>query len=213
MEVKEENKKIENLEVNEPPIEKPKRNMPILVAAIILVIVILLIVSISNQSKSRMTITTKSTLEKIVEISDLSTVDYTYNAIVTKYIDDEPGKDRHDNAEYYVSYEGIVSAGINFDEIEVEIKDKVISIKLPEAKINEIRVDMGTLEYMKVGKTNESDSISQEAYKLCQKDLEERASKEDEILKYAKDNAKSAIEALLNPWIESLDDGFKVEIV
>ena len=57
----------------------------------------------------------------------------------------------------------------------------------------------------------EKDSISQEAYKLCKNDLRERAQNETELLSNAEENAKSAIEALLKPWVESVDKEFQIE--
>ena len=52
---------------------------------------------------------------------------------------------------------------------------------------------------------------SQEAYKLCKNDLRERAKNETELLINANENAKSAIEALIKPWIESVDREFQIE--
>lgn len=181
----------------------------IVLGLVVALIIILLIVFINQSNKNRLRITTKSTLEKIIEINDLSTVDYTYNAIAIKYEDEES-----EDVVYYVSYEGTITAGIDFNKLAIEVddKNKVVSIHLPDAEIQETRVDMGTLDYIYVKKTNENDSVSQEAYQLCKKDLEEKAAKEEKILKNAKENAQSAIEALLKPWIESVDGVFTVEI-
>ena len=70
---------------------------------------------------------------------------------------------------------------------------------------------MGTLDYIHEKNTSEKDSISQEAYKLCKNDLRERAKNETELLVNANENAKSAIEALIKPWIESVDKEFQIE--
>lgn len=191
-------------------LQKIIKNKKIILGIICGLIVIgLLVIFINQGNKDRLRITTKNTLEKIIEINDLSTVDYIYNAIAIKYVDDES-----EDVVYYVSYEGTITAGIDFNKISIEMdnKSKVVSIHLPEAEIQETRVDMGTLDYIYVGKTDENDSISQEAYQLCKKDLAEKAAKEEKILKNAKENAQSAIEALLKPWIESVDGVFTVEI-
>lgn len=200
------------MEVNEEKLEKKFKigdKKILVIVVLVAVVVAVLAIMITKNSKDRLTISTKSTLEKIIEISDLSTIEYTYNAIVTKYDEDKPKE-----VEYYVSYEGIVEAGIDFNEVKIEIDDKskVISITLPPAKVNRTIVDMGTLDYIHVKESDESVGVSQEAYKLCLKDLQDRANEEDEILESAKDNAKSAIEALLKPWIDSVDGVFTVEI-
>ena len=176
-------------------------------------VIVLIIVAISFMrvhTETRLTITTKSSLEKIIEINKLSTIEYTYNAIVTKYKNDEV---KDDNVEYYAAYNGKVTAGIDFNEINIDVnyKDKKIYITLPNVEIHETNVDMGTLDYIQEKNTSEKDSISQEAYKLCKNDLRERAKNETKLLVNANENAKSAIEALLKPWIESVDKEFQIE--
>ena len=149
----------------------------------------------------------KIILEKIIEISELSTIEYTYNAIATKYKDDV--KDEN-NIEYYVSYEGVVTVGIDFNEIKIEPneKEKKITITLPEVEDHDIRVNMGTMEYIYVENTNEKDRISQEAYLLCKNDLKDRISKEENLDKNARENAISAVEALFKPW----SDRYEIEV-
>lgn len=171
---------------------------------------ILILSLLQINRENRITINTKSSLEKIIEINKLSTIEYTYNAIVTKYKDDEV---KDGNVEYYVSYKGKVTAGIDFNEvgIDVDYKFKKIFIKLPEVEMHDTSVDMGTLDYILEKNVSEKDSISQEAYKLCKKDLKERAAKETELINNAKENAKSAIEALIKPWVESVDKDFQIE--
>ena len=105
------------------------------------------------------------------------------------------------------------TAGIDFNEVNIDVnyKEKKIYITLPNVEIHEINVDMGTLDYIYEKNTSEKDSISQEAYKLCKNDLRERAKNETELLVNANENAKSAIEALIKPWIESVDKEFQIE--
>ncbi len=190
---------------------KDKKWKKFAVAFIIIIgiFVVLNIIRVGNEN--RITINTKSSLEKIIEINKLSTIEYTYNAIVTKYKNDEV---KDENIEYYVSYDGKVTAGIDFNEVLIEnidYKAKKIYIKLPEVEIHNTIVDMGTLDYIFAKNVPEKESISQEAYKLCKNDLKERAEKETELLSNATENAKSTIEALIKPWIESIDKEFQIE--
>lgn len=187
---------------------KFNKKIMLFIGVIILIIVIVGFTSAHN--KNRIMITTKSSLEKIMEINKLSTIEYTYNAIVTKYKNDEV---KDDNIEYYVAYNGKVTAGIDFNEIKIDVdyKEKKIYVTLPNVEIHETNVDMGTLDYIHEKNVPEKNSISQEAYKLCKNDLRERAQKETELLSNAEENAKSAIEALLKPWIESVDKKFQIE--
>ena len=179
---------------------------------LIMILVILLLISIyeiiCRFQERKFAITAQSSLEKIIEISELSTIEYTYNAIATKYKDDV--KDEN-NIEYYVSYEGVVTVGIDFNEIKIEPneKEKKITITLPEVEDHDIRVNMGTMEYIYVENTNEKDRISQEAYLLCKNDLKDRISKEENLDKNARENAISAVEALFKPWSDRYEIEFK----
>lgn len=170
---------------------------------LLIIFVILILISIyeiiCKFQEQKFTITAQSSLEKIIEISELSTMEYTYNAIATKYKDNVQDEN---NVEYYVSYEGVVTVGIDFNAIKIEPneEEKKIVITLPEVEKHDILVNMGTMEYIYVKNAKEQDKISQEAYLLCKEDLKNRVSKEVNIEKNARENAISAVEALFEPW-------------
>ena len=207
------NKDVENISKNNE-VKKEKKHSKITKKIMLfvggIIIIILIIGFMKAHNENKLTITTKSSLEKIMEINKLSTIEYTYNAIVTKYKNDEV---KEYNVEYYVAYNGKVTAGIDFNEINIDVdyKEKKIYVTLPNVEIHETNVDMGTLDYIHEKNVPEKDSISQEAYKLCKYDLRERAQNETELLSNAEENAKSAIEALLKPWVESVDKEFQIE--
>lgn len=167
---------------------------------------ILTIVFRSNDS--RVTTVTESSLEKVLEISDLSTLDYTYNSIVD--VMDEDGK----TMKYHVAYEGVVTAGIDFENVDVSVDEetKIITITLPEAVVQNVEIDMGTLEYIFEEKKYETETVSQEAYKVCRADLEKKAMEEGNLLAIAKDNAVDTVNALMTPWIEQLHEEYQVEV-
>lgn len=54
--------------------------------------------------------------------------------------------------------------------------------------------------------------MHQEAYELCKKDLEERVEKEEELLEIAKENTMAVVEALVKPWVEQINNEYRVEI-
>ena len=92
------------------------------------------------------TVTTisKASLEKVFEISELSTVDYSYNAVARAYEEDGA------TPKYYVAYEGTVTAGIDFSKIVIDIDEdtKIITITLPESEIQNTTVDFGSMDYI-----------------------------------------------------------------
>lgn len=156
----------------------------------------------------KLTTISESSLQKIIEINELSTVDYTYNATVTKTKDDSS------EIMYHVAYEGTVTAGIDFHEIDFDLNqnEKIITITIPEIEIHNISVNMGTMDYIFTKDKYETETISQEAYKLCKADLKKRIEDEELLKNTAKENAISSVEALFKPWIETVDKEYKVII-
>ena len=57
-----------------------------------------------------------------------------------------------------------------------------------------------------------SETVSQEAYKLCEDDLNKRAEKEKDLLSLANENAKTIVEAMIRPWIQQLDEEYTIDI-
>ena len=161
-----------------------------------------------NAKEPQVTTITKSSLEKVLEISDLETLDYTYNSIVD--VMDEDGE----TAKYHVAYEGVVTAGINFEKIGISVEDetKTVVITVPEAEIQNVYVDMGTMEYIFEKNRYETETVSQEAYHFCCEDLEKKAKEETSLLTIARDNAVEAVNALISPWVEQMDEEYHVEV-
>lgn len=158
--------------------------------------------------KGKVTTISKASLEKVFEISELSTVDYAYNAVARAYEEDG------ETPKYYVAYDGTVTAGIDFSKIDIDIDEetKTITLTLPESEIQNTTVDFGSMDYIFENKKYETETISQEAYEMCRADLTERAAEEKDLLVLAKENAVTAVEALVNPWVQQLDEEYKVTI-
>lgn len=173
--------------------------------ALILAVGILL--SITQNSGEQLTTISKASLQKVIEINELSTVDYIYNAVATKY-------DENNNAMYFVAYEGTVTAGIDFNKIDIKVieEEKKVKITVPEIEIHSTKVDMGTMECIFTKNKYEKEDVLQEAYKLCKDDLKAKIKKENALLNTAKENATSSVEALFKPWIDTIDNSYTVEI-
>ena len=150
----------------------------------------------------------EAAIRKVFEISELSTADYTYNAIARAYAED--GVD----IKYFVAYEGRVKVGIDFSKVEIAVdeEEKRITITVPEIQFQEKTVDPGTLEFIFKDKKSETEYVHQEAYLLCQKDLDEKTKVEKELLELASANAKSVVEALVIPWIKQIEDDYTIDI-
>lgn len=186
-----------------------KKTKVITTVVMAVIIFISAFILISQNKEGQLTTISESSLQKIIEINELSTVDYTYNATTTQYVEDNT-----DEVKYYVAYEGTVTAGIDFHEIGIDVneEEKIVTITIPEVEIHGVRVDMGTMDYIFVKDKFETETISQEAYKLCKADLKKRIEKEELLYNTARENAISSVEALFKPWIETIDKEYKVEI-
>ena len=115
---------------------------------------------------------------------------------------------------YNVAYEGNVKAGIDFQDISIQIDDtnKKIVVTLPDVKIYDTTVNAGTLEYIFTDQKYNTEDVAQEAYKLCCEDLKEKTERETALYTAAKENAKTAVEALIIPWVEQTDSDYIVDV-
>lgn len=155
----------------------------------------------SHQKEGMVSTISESSLEKVIEISELPTIEYTYNSVAKK-------EDSNGNVLYYVAYKGFVTAGIEFSKIDPEVvndeENPQVIIHLPEATIQDWRVDMGSMEYIFQNERAKTETVSQEAYKLCKADLKNRIDSENELFVMAKENAQAAVKGLYEPWIHQL---------
>ena len=161
--------------------------------------------SFFHSEEGKVTTVSEAELRKVLKISELSTVDFTYNGVVTA--EEEDGTEK-----YHVCYNGKVKAGIDFDKVAFKIEENRIDIVIPEVEILDCIVEPGKLDYIFADDKYDVDTTSAEAYKLCEEDLEKSAAKEEELLKMAKENAKVALDALFRPWIEQVYENYEVRV-
>ena len=163
---------------------------------------------IEGETKEAEVVFTEAELKDVIEISELYTANYTYNSIVKVY------DDNSETVHYNVAYEGNVKAGIDFQDISIQIDDtnKKIVVTLPDVKIYDTTVNAGTLEYIFTDQKYNTEDVAQEAYKLCCEDLKEKTERETALYTAAKENAKTAVEALIIPWVEQTDSNYIVDV-
>lgn len=182
-----------------------------LVGLIIILAIVAMLRTLGSMGGSEKEVTTISDamVTEVLEISELSTVEYTYNAVAQAFTEDQT------DIRYYVAYEGRVKAGIDFSKVKISVnnEEKKITIKLPDVRITECTVDTGTLEYIFTDeKYDDPQVVPPEAYKLCQADLKKRANEEKEMLTLGRENAVAAIEGLIKPWVQQVDKEYVVEV-
>ena len=170
------------------------------IAALIFVGVLATVFSGSKE----VTIDIESTLKEIISTSTLRTSEYTYNSIAEV-------KDG-DKTKYHVSYKGTVTAGFDFEEVEITQEGNTLCIVLPDVKIVEVIVDP-RMDYIFVKKKYDTEETYAEATEACKKDLLKKAQENKTLLQTARESAKDTINALIKPFESRLDNGATVEIV
>lgn len=154
-------------------------------------------------------IITEATLERVIDVDELSTFEAVYNGIT-----EVMNKEHPENIDYYVYYEAKVKAGIDFEKVEVDIDNeaKKISVMIPEIKINDINVDIASLDYIFENERANTETVSQEAYKAAIEDVTNESARENRIYELAEQNAKNIIEALITPFLKQLDEEYILEV-
>lgn len=191
-----------------------KKGYLLLGAILICLLISLTAFLITQQKKSSAVsppeVITVSTLEKIINVKELSTFTAVYNGIASVGDTDENDK----QPDYYVSYEARVKAGIVMDDIQIAVdnNNKVITVTLPNVEITEINVDISSLDFIFYNLKANTSSVTQEAYKACEDDAKEEVETQEAILTLAKQNAVNIIKALTSPIVEQLDAEYQLVI-
>lgn len=187
---------------------KTKLIMIIAIGVVVLLLAVTLLPKLLNPNAGKVTTISESSLQEVIEINDLSTLEYTYNAITKAYVEDS------EKLKYHVAYEGIVIAGIDITKVKISVdeENKLISITIPPAEIQSVDVAMESLDFIFEKASYETENITQEAYHICLTDLEARAAKEPTLLNMARENAIAAMSGLITPWVEQIDESYTIEI-
>ena len=203
---------VSNVERKQQCSEVKKNKKPKIILGIVILIVLIIGFKpggVFHSSQNKVSTVSKSSLEKVLETSQLTTLQYTYNAIA------EVKKEFFDTIKYHVAYEGTVQAGIDFEDIDIYInkEKKIITITLPEVSIQNVIVSAESMEYIFNDDKYESETVASEAYSACVKDLQTRAEKEVQLLQMAKHNARDVVQALIEPWVKQVDKEYTIEIL
>lgn len=187
------------------PMMKP---LYFVVFGILIVVLVFGIMIFSDFNKDESAeVVTVSTLEKIINISELSTFTAVYNGVAEVMNEKNPEK-----TDYYVSYEAKVNAGIDLDRIEVNLNEKTIHINIPEVYITDVNVDISSLDYIFFNDKANTSAVSEQAFKACEADVNEESSKQNAILDLAEQNAVNILKALVNPLLEQLEEEYTLVI-
>lgn len=190
---------------------KTKALAPIIAAAIVILLCVTVFVyfKIANRPQNNPEIVTVSTLEKIINVSELSTFTAVYNGIAEVKNEKDP-----EELDYYVSYEANVDAGIDFEKVKISIdnEEKIVTIAIPRVYITDVNVDISSLDFIFYNSKANTSTVSQEAFKACEADVKAECERQDAIFELAKQNAVNVITALTKPIIEQLDAEYQLVV-
>jgi hypothetical protein len=189
---------------------KKKVLVPIFaIVAVGLVFVILSTSHAFSEQKNKEEIVTTSKLEKVINISELSSFQAVYNGVAEVMNEEEA-----DDLDFYVSYEAKILAGIDFEKVKI-IKDeesKKIIVNVPKIEITDVIVDINSLDFMFYNDKSNKSAVLNRAYSACIEDATKEVKKETMIDELATKNAKNIIEALLEPFIQQFGPEYELEI-
>ncbi len=164
-------------------------------------------VEAAEDASETKTVITTSTLEKIIDVDELSTFTAVYNG-VARVANAEDAEE----IDYYVSYEARVDVGIDLDKVRFEIDDeeKTIYVYLPDMEIKTIAVDIGTMDFMFMNDSVNQSTVTEAAYKACEADAQNECEQENAIYELAAQNAQNTMKALLQPFVEQMEDEYEL---
>lgn len=112
-----------------------------------------------------------------------------------------------DGPDYYVSYEAKVKAGIDFEQVSIEVDNegKTITVTIPEITITEVNVNIASLDYIFVNEKANTAMVSQTAFKACEEDARQEVERQADVFSLARQNAENVLRALIAPVVDQLD--------
>ena len=182
---------------------------PAIIAGVLLAVVIVLfaLFQVGGTKDHEAEVTVVSTLERIINVSDLSTFTAVYNGIA-----EVPNERNPDKVDYYVAYEARVEAGIDFSAVEISMENGVITVDIPNVKINDIIVDISSLDFIFFNNKANQSTVTQQAFKACEEDARTESESQEAILELAQQNASNIVTALVKPMIDQLGEGYSLVV-
>lgn len=186
-------------------------SLGIIIGVLVSVIIVLILVigvgvgyTVYTKSKSLINpqpqITSAFLQSKLVDASDLTTAELSYNGIIHY---DNGGIPWITQKKYSMLYSATVEAGIDLSGVEIEVTDDTVKVKLPEVQVSEPDVDVDSVEFYDdsfalLNWESKEDAI--DAIKEAKKDCKEKADL-DGLEAKAYENAKKLVEELLKDLI------------
>lgn len=182
-------------------VKKVPKKIKLILALISAVVVVLAVAFVPGiiSSFGKGTTVSEASLKKAVEISKLSTAEFSYNGIAEKV-------DENGDVSYYIYYEASADAGVDMEQIrfKVDQTQKTITVVLPSITVDDPIIDESAIECL----PHDANIDLREVLEICKQDVQREISESTNIKKIAIGNIKSTLEALMLPLIG--DEGYKI---
>ena len=197
-------------------VEKGKNNTKLIIILLGIIVVLGLVIyfMFNKDSSNGIIIRAKSNFKKAVDTEELRTATFTYNGVAKK-CKEECKNDGKDEYLYYVSYEGDVTAGFDFDDIEFKVdkEKKKMTITMPEVKITDSHTYIEKQKF--IFKNSKYDTVNElsEANRICNEDIKKRANEDNLLLETAKENAKVVLQQFFETWLNNYYPDYTLEVM
>ena len=177
------------------------------IIAICISIVILFVILIITDQAGQRTISSKSDLVKVLDVSELTSAEYIYNGIAIKTKKDN-------QVAYYVNYKGNVKAGINIKHIsyEEDKENKKVIVTIPEIEVFDDIVDDTKLDFIFLDESYNTETVHPEAFALSKDDLKNSLNNNKEFYDKARESVISIVKASIEPLINAKDNEYELVI-
>lgn len=195
--------------------EQGKTNKSLFFKILLVFVIILILFILFYNKKGDIEVELKSSLTKLVEKNDLETASIVYNVIAKKCKDNETCDVTSNNIndfEYVVSCKGTLKAGIDFNNVKIELdkKNKKLIVEIPDATIiGEPNINPH-MEYLKGDEVPASKLP--EVLRLCQETTLAKSQADNQLIPAAKKQATIVLEEFYRQWIKAYDSSYEVII-
>lgn len=186
----------------------------VILLCIIAVLGFIIYLLFNKDSANGIIIRAKSSFKQAVDTEELRTATFTYNGVAKK-CKEECKNDGTDEYVYYVMYEGDVTAGIDFEDIDFKVdKDnKKMIITVPKVEITNSRTYIEKQKFIFMNSSYDNVKELSEANRICNEDIKKRASEDTLLLETAKENAKIVLQQFFEAWLNNYYQGYTLEII
>ncbi|MCM1328746.1 MAG: DUF4230 domain-containing protein [Ruminococcus sp.] len=148
---------------------------------------------------------TSEFLEKNLQnIGRLAAVECSYNGMITATEGNYPVLTQKGYTMYYI---GTVTAGIDVEQIKIDINENDVTVTVPKAEIQSINVDPNSITFADIKKAvfNWSDITDGiDGVKIAEQEINKQAT-EDDILSQADEQTKVIIQGLLEDIVKKAE--------